>query len=358
MPRNNGDSQAPHVALRPVVFLTVGLWLTVYVYFTARSYFLVPNFWENALARGLNCLFAIVLTGGLYYLLRQIQTRRFLALFTIVVVASLITAGIYAVFAAITYETLAGIPGEEPISLWRAVLERSQASPWVFLAWCSGYLAMEYNGRLQTNEMRLIEAQSLAADAQNRMLRYQIQPHFLFNTLTAISTLILRKENKRAERMVIQLSKFLRHSLEASPEAQVPLREEIEAQELYLAIEQERFGERLRFEKRLDADLDGLRVPSLILQPLIENSVRHAVAHTDRPVTVAIAARRLDGEVLIEVVDDGPGDPEKTERGLGVGLENVRRRLAVIYGPGAVFEHGPQPGGGYASRLVLPADAA
>lgn len=357
MNRIGEDTQTAHVPLRPVLLFTVGLWLTVFLYFTARSFFIVPNVMESAIARFINCCFAVLLTGGLYWVLLRVKTRRFIHLLGIVIGASAIAALIYAGVAAYTYEALAGLPGEPETDLWRALLERSQAAPWVFIAWCCGYLALEYNGRLRANEMRLMELQALAADAQNRMLRYQIQPHFLFNTLTAISTLILRNENVRAERMVMQLSKFLRHSLETSPEAQVTLREEIEAQEQYLAIEQERFGERLRFRKDLDAEVATLQVPSLILQPLVENSVRHALARTDRPVTLEISAHREDDRAVIEVRDDGAGE-RPGEPGFGLGLENVRRRLGVLYGGKAAFEHGPRAGGGYASRLTIPAEAA
>lgn len=344
------------VGVKPIALLSVGLWLSVYLYFTVRSYFLVDNFWEAAVARFLNCGIGALLCAGLYFVLRLQSNRRFAVLLVQAFVASLITAFVYALLSAAIYEVIAPTDPIATTTMLRAVLERSQASPWVFLAWCTGYLALEYNERVRANELRLIELQALAADAQNRMLRYQVQPHFLFNTLTAISTLILNRENARAERMVMLLSRFLRYSLSQSPDERVTLGEEAHAQEQYLAIEQERFGERLKFVRDIDPTLQRLRVPSLILQPLVENSVKHAVAASERPVTVRISARREASKVVIEVGDDGERKP--TEPGLGVGLENVRRRLEVTYSGEAEFSHGPLKQGGYASTLVLPAEAA
>lgn len=345
-----------HVGARPVLVLTTGLWACVWVVFTARSWFQVDNFWPLAGARLVNMLLGSVLCWGIYLFLRFQAHRRFVVLLAEAVVLSMTAA---VVFGMVSQEVIVFItrpPPEPDQSYIDVLLDRTQASPWIMLAWCCGFLALDYNERLRTNELRMVELQALAADAENRMLRYQIQPHFLFNTLTALSTLILDRENERAERMVMALSRFLRHSLVRSPEDRIPLRGEVEAQEQYLGIEQERFGERLRFEKRIEPGAERLLVPSLILQPLIENAVKYAVAASSAPTTIELVARRIGDRLEVRVCDNGKS-PGAVSSGLGVGLTNVRRRLAVAYGERAEFEHGPMPGGGYMARMSIPAEA-
>ncbi|MBX7250047.1 MAG: histidine kinase [Caulobacteraceae bacterium] len=346
-----------HVGSRPVLVLTAGLWACVWLVFTVRSYFQVDDFWPLALARLFNVFIGGALSWAIYLFLRSQSHRRFVVLLVEGLILSMTAAVIFGVMSQGVIELITRPPPEPGQSYVDVLLDRTQASPWVFLAWCCGFLALDYNERLRTNELRLVELAALAADAENRMLRYQIQPHFLFNTLTALSTLILDKENERAERMVMALSRFLRHSLVRSPEDRIALRGEVEAQEQYLGIEQERFGERLRFEKAIEPDAERLLVPSLILQPLIENAVKYAVAASSAPTTIELVARRVGDRLEVSVRDDGRAGGEVAS-GLGVGLTNVRRRLAVAYGERAEFEHGPRPEGGYMARMCIPAETA
>ena len=347
------------VGARPVILLTAGLWSCVWLVFTVRSFFQdVDQLWLLAAARMVNCFLGGLLSYGIFLFLRSQARGRFVLLLAEALIVSLAAALAFGMVSQEVIEFMTSAPPRADQSYVDLILERTQASPWIFLAWSCGYLALEYNERLRDNELRMVELQALAADAENRMLRYQIQPHFLFNTLTALSTLILDKENERAERMVMALSRFLRHSLVRSPQDRVQLKAEVEAQEEYLGIEQERFGDRLRFEKDISPAAARLMVPSLILQPLIENAVKYAVAGQSAPTTINLKAA-VDGDSLvIEVRDDGPPMKPKPGSGLGLGLANVRRRLEVAYGEKADFEHGPQPLRGYAARLVLPAEAA
>ncbi len=162
---------------------------------------------------------------------------------------------------------------------------------WSFIAWCAIVFAMGYDEEVREKTLRLVQTQALAAESQNQMLRYQINPHFLFNTLNALSSLILQKDTERAEKVVLSLSKFLRVSLEKDPRDKIPLAEEIETQRQYLSIEEIRFGDRLRFAEEVPADLAGALVPSLILQPLVENAVKYGVARSTGPVRVTIPRR-------------------------------------------------------------------
>ncbi len=355
------DVDAPgRVGIKPVILLTAGLWLTVFFYFTVRSVLVQTFAWDQSAARALNCLIGAGLCAVLYLVLRQQAHRPFVMLLTGGLAASLGVSVLFSAASAGVYELLR----TEPLMPLRTrpdftdtFIQLSQAAPWFFLAWVCGYFALEYNERLRANELRLIEARALAADAQNRMLRYQIQPHFLFNTLSAISTLILKDEKDRAERMVLLLSQFMRYSLVKSSEDRVTLAEEVQAQAQYLAIEEERFGDRLRFVKSVDPSVEGMLVPSLILQPLVENSVKYAVAPSDRQVTLEISARRYGDYLQIEVRDDGSVIPGPESRGLGVGLENVRRRLESLYAGRAEFRAGPYALGGFSALIRLPVES-
>ncbi|MBS0363071.1 MAG: histidine kinase [Proteobacteria bacterium] len=226
---------------------------------------------------------------------------------------------------------------------------------WSFIAWCAIVLALSYDSEARQQSLRLVEAQALAAESQNQMLRNQINPHFLFNTLNALSSLILQKDVERAERMVLSLSNFLRASLEKAPSDKIALADELTVQRQYLAIEQERFGDRLVFRETAPMSLGDALVPGLILQPLIENAVKYGVARTTRPVTIEIKAQALDGALMLTVRDDAVPDIAQTPAAaLGVGLENVRRRLQVLYGEAGVLACGPREGGGFAATIELP----
>ena len=153
---------------------------------------------------------------------------------------------------------------------------------YVVLAWVGLYLGIKYYGQLQDETRRALAARTMAHQAQLKMLRYQLNPHFLFNTLNAISTLILDRDNATANRMVQGLSAFLRHSLDNDPMQRVTLRQELDALTLYLGIEKIRFAERLRVETDIDEDCWRALLPSLLLQPLVENAIKYAVAQAGR----------------------------------------------------------------------------
>jgi LytS/YehU family sensor histidine kinase len=167
------------------------------------------------------------------------------------------------------------------------------------------------------------------------MLRYQLNPHFLFNTLNAISTLILDGQNRTANHAVMRLSEFLRYTLDQDPMKRVTLRQEIEALDLYLGTERLRFGDRLRLEYAIEgAALDAL-VPSLLLQPVVENALKYAVSPREQGGMVRIEGRARGAMLEVSVTDDGPGLDDVSrpaERRGGVGLRNTRERLAVLYG--------------------------
>jgi len=229
---------------------------------------------------------------------------------------------------------------------------------WTFISWCALYFAIRYEEELKEKNLRLVSAQALAMDAQNRMLRYQINPHFLFNTLNALSSLILAKENERAERVVLSLSSFLRHTLEKDLPDKAPLADEIEAQRQYLLIEQARFEDRLNYIENIPLELRDALAPSLILQPLVENAVKYGVARSNTPVTIEISAEAVDGRLRLTVADDGGDGAGQPPPKLGLGLENVRRRLDLIYGKAADLTVGPRRPHGFLAAVEIPLERA
>ena len=186
--------------------------------------------------------------------------------------------------------------------------------------------------RASRAELAAARAESAATNARLAALRYQLNPHFLFNTLNAISSMVVTNRPAAAEGMLTKLSEFLRGTLASRPDAMVPLEDELASIANYLEIEGFRLRDRLTFEVDCPPELADEPVPSFILQPLIENAVKHGVAPTSRPVTITVRATEDgDGKLLIAVSDDG-GGTAVIAAGFGVGLANVRERLLSVYG--------------------------
>lgn len=206
-------------------------------------------------------------------------------------------------------------------------------------------------------ERQLAEAQLAAQQAQLTALRYQLNPHFLFNSLNSISALIVTNRNGDAEAMTHKLSRFLRSSLSADPAELIPLEEELALTEEYLEIESVRFGDRLGVDIRCGAGASDALVPSFLVQPLVENAVKHGVARSRAPVTIEIHAD-IEGETLrIRVANDlieSTGIILRGTEGAGVGLDNVRHRLAAVFGQRASLTAGPDENR-FVATLEVPA---
>jgi hypothetical protein len=238
---------------------------------------------------------------------------------------------------------------------WRQLTDVALGRYFLLLAWAALYLALLKAEEARAAERREGEYRRAAKAAELRSLRYQINPHFLFNTLNSLSALVMTGKAETAETMIQTLSTFYRRSLAEDPTGDHPLAEEIRLQQLYLEIEAVRFPERLLVSIDIPANLGRAQVPGMILQPLVENAVKYAVAPSRRPVTITIAARLEDGRLVVTVGDDGPGQPEANgaQHGLGIGLSNVRDRLQARYGDQARLVAGAVPGG-FRTEIHLP----
>jgi LytS/YehU family sensor histidine kinase len=196
------------------------------------------------------------------------------------------------------------------------------------------YFGIKYYQLLQGEKQKALKAKTMAHEVQLKMLRYQLNPHFLFNTLNAISTLILVEENKNANLMVAKLSDFLRYTLNTDPIKKVPLEHELNLLELYLDIEKVRFDDRLNIEIDVSEDAKEALVPNMILQPLIENSIKYAIAIMSSGGEIAIKGQVFANELLLEVSDNGPGTDISEGvlvKSSGVGLANTQERLKALY---------------------------
>ena len=227
----------------------------------------------------------------------------------------------------------------------------------VLAGWSALYFGINFYLIVEEQIDQLEKLGNQASTAQLAMLRYQLNPHFLFNTLNSISTLVLLKQTDRANAMLSRLSSFLRYTLANEPTANVTIAQEVETLKLYLEIEKMRFEDRLRPSFSIDPRVAKARLPSLLLQPLVENAIKYAVTPQENGAEINVVAR-LNGErVQITVSDSGPGLIETKSRSslsTGVGLANIRERLAQAFGPDHRFETRSNPGGGFGVEIDIP----
>jgi len=266
-------------------------------------------------------------------------------------------------------------PGQPPLTItWPRInrldpwlqfrIAADNAVIWLFFfgAWSAFYIALVAQGRAHDLRRQASAAEAAAQAAQVRALRYQVNPHFLFNTLNSLSSLVMTGRSDRAEAMLLALSTFFRTSLSLDPGADVSLAEEIELQKLYLDIEMARFPDRLQVEIDVPKKLEQARLPALILQPIVENAIKYGVSKSRKAVIIKIAAHANgNGDMTVEIsnkLKQGGKEelPAATHEGTGVGLANVSQRLYARFGGRASSRFGPMPGGGYKASLTMPVE--
>jgi sensor histidine kinase YesM len=359
---------APHVEPRLAMWTILGFWAFYYVLNTVHMAIASRGDQFDMMYRRAGVVvIGIALTSIMYLVLRPLEGKsmRFLVGTAFVVAVPLSVAYAmtnYSAFYLIAptdsmLQEIAQMQAKHESTPVEIVAESAVSWYFFIVSWGVLYVALSYAAKVGQAERNAAAYRSQAQAAQLRALRYQINPHFLFNTLNSLSALVLRQRTEEAERMITNLATFFRTSLTSDPAADVSLSEEIAMQRLYLDIERIRFPERLSVVFDVPEELETARVPGLILQPLVENAIKHGVAHSSGPVTVTIRARANSGAIHLIVEDDADGaivSPQRATQRDGVGLSNVRDRLAARFDGAASSSHGPRDSGGFRVDLTMP----
>ncbi|MDB5675419.1 MAG: hypothetical protein JWM65_2401 [Sphingomonas bacterium] len=304
------------------------------------------------------------LAWGVYKLIAAFRASSSRAQLAVAAVASVPAAFLFATTNFLVFDLLAPLPGETCAHGHGCTLSDAAVAitetlinwSFVFAAWGLLYIAMAWAAETRAAERRASAYREAARLAEIRALRYQVNPHFLFNVLNSLGALVRRRDSAEAEGLIEEIGRFFRHSLSVDPVADSTLGDEIDMQLRYLSIERRRFPDRILVDIDVAPALRSAPVPALILQPLVENVIKHGVGRTAAMVHAAIRADLLpDGGLRIVVEDDAPSPVDgSSTAGLGVGLRNVAERLEARYGPAARLAVGPRDGAGYRAELVIP----
>lgn len=286
------------------------------------------------------CAIGMFITLGLRALYRFMWDMEVIRRIVVILVASYTAALVWLAFRHTIFGSIYEPDLDEKSMTALSYFAQAGSAFWIMLVWSGLYFGIKYYMLLQEEKQRGLKSLSMAHEAQLKMLRYQLNPHFLFNTLNAISTLILDKDTELANGMITRLSRFLRYSLDNDPMQHVTVTEEVEALMLYLDIEKVRFAERLQIHIDVEPEADQALMPGLLLQPLVENSIKYAIALAINGGAIGISARVFGDDLLLEIADNGPGldlRHRKSAKGGGVGLSNSRERLKELYGDNQSF---------------------
>ena len=247
---------------------------------------------------------------------------------------------------------------------WSYIFVYATSGCFVLAAWGFLYFGIKHYHALEEERGRLQALEVMARQAQMRALRYQLQPHFLFNTLNAISTLVLDNQPRIATQMIARLADLLRRTLESPDTHQVSLKEEIAVTKEYLALEKVRFGPRLNVTFEIGPETQEAQVPRFLLQPLVENAIRHGIAKRPDGGNLVLHSELAGGRLRVRIENDGAEDDEPVLRRntatphRGVGLTNTRARLLQMYGYEATLETHATARGTYEVRISVPFSTA
>ncbi len=345
-----------------VIFLA---W-TLYGFFFASQVYISETYfnrnpsWLRALGIWLTCAYSWALVTPLILLLASRlqfnkQTwRRSLLIHALAAIA-------FAAFVLLMYSTLRYLffsgEGAPPLltSFRNLLIIEFHASVLIYAAIVGIYYGLNYYREYKKRELKAAQLETQLSQAQLDALRKQLHPHFLFNTLNTIS-ILMEEEPKAAREILVRLSDLLRLTLDKNKAHEVALKQELDFLKSYLEIEQTRFQDRLSVEMTIDPKTLDARVPDLILQPLVENAIRHGLAPRARPGRITIRAEQINGNLRLEVRDNGKGfAPQWSETANpGVGISNTRARLAQLYGERHQFEIAPLDEGGVQVNITIP----
>ena len=372
---NREIEDRPRLSPRVVLLSIAAFWCFYFTVVTARSVsedgFAMGA--PLALQRFIVCLVSAATTLLLYAVLRRTHASTLRGGTVIAALLAVPAALVYATANYLLFDSdllsrlalLARNGGETGLQLLMpSPLDHEEKSPAVailgtavngyfyFATWSALYLLLCRGAEMQWMERREAALRAAAQSAELRALRYQINPHFLFNTLNSLSALVMSARRDAAEKMIGNLSSFFRISLAGDPTADIALSEEVFLQRLYLEIEGVRFPDRLHASFDIPDAVRDLPVPGMILQPLVENAVKHGAAKSREPVTIRIAAFAENGQLHLSVENDGAAPVDPVTRG-GIGLQNVRDRLAARYGGQAQLKT-MRTAAGYRAEILIP----
>jgi signal transduction histidine kinase len=345
--------------------LFIGFWTTIGLSFASQFYLSSSLFgyhsvsWTQAISITLGDWYVwALLSLPIVWFARRfpIHRRNCAKLLVIHTTASVVVCVLYVLARAAVGQLqgpLVGLPASFGATVEKLFLKNSLFNLLVYWVIVAVSHAFDYYRKFHEREWRTSDLERRLAQARLMALQMQLNPHFLFNTLHTISAL-MHKDVEAADTMITRLSELLRLTLETTDANEVTLRRELDFLRRYLEIEQTRFGERLTVRLQVEPDtLDGL-VPNLILQPLVENAIRHGVEPHARPGVIELHARRHQHQLQVQVCDNGSGLATEQQLEEGIGLANTRARLEQLYGRAHEFSLGQAPGGGLCVTLRLP----
>jgi sensor histidine kinase YesM len=350
---------------RQAAWLTLSVWLLSGLLFSVTHAVLNGGVTARVMATvGAMNLFGIIASAGLYQ--AALRTRRQPMLLRVctlcaAAVGCAVLLGIVDVsLMELIRRTFEPAGAVSSVPHWIRALVNMTAFLWIFGMLGAMYLTQQANWVVRERERQLADARTAASEANAAAsaarlaaLRYQLNPHFLFNTLNAVSAAVITQRTDEAETMLSKLADFLRVTLVADPQAMIPLEDELATLQAYLEIESVRFRERLALEFICPDDLRAALIPSFLLQPLIENAIKHGVAPTSQTVTIRLEVNRDGDDLVILVQDDGEGGEGEVRPGAGVGLRNIRLRLETLYGPRGLLQATPLARG-FLAMIRLP----
>ena len=340
---------------RMAIVVILIFWMAQFTFLTVARLMRMPEeSLFNIYPRAVVTTCAILLSFALLATLRAVRRRTLVRRALIAVALAVAGCAIHAA-VNMTVFTLFYQPEPEPFSEYLISWLISMADfIWYYSALSVMLLALTYGEDLVENEDRIASLQAQANVAQLNALRYQLNPHFLFNTLNSVASLISKQMGAEAETMVVSLSDFLRSTLRMDSGREITLAEEVKLQSLYLDIEKIRFPQRLKVTIDVPEELRAACVPNLITQPLIENAIKHGVGRIAAPVHLEVIARDSGGKLSLEIRDDGGDATNGASSGTQVGLRNVAERLKLRFGDQGSLTAGKRSEGGFSARILIP----
>ena len=339
---------------RTLLLATLLLWAVAFAAWTADT-LQVPFWLDRALRRLPLCGGGVLLCLGLGWLIERVRGRHAWRTGAWTAAGVVLASLLYALANELALYVIR--PHWGPPT-WADIPSTALMVLWVFTAWVLLYLALDADAQRRDREVRLAQANAAALDAQHRLLLQQLNPHFLFNALNTVYALVLEGDEAGARRSLLALSDFLRSSLESDPPAQVPLAHELASVRHYLTIELQRFSGRLQLVEAIPPEMLQRRLPPMVLQPLVENCIKHGLAGADGTMTIRLSAAAADEGWVLRVADDGRACAAPRGGRAGVGLSNIARRLQLLYGAAARLEAHALTEGGFVAHVHLPATPA